>query len=329
MNIPPMMQAVGMDGRGSADVLSIEEMETPRPGPGQILVELHYAGVNRPDILQRLGRYEPPPGASRTLGLEGSGRVVGIGEGVTRWSPGDEVTALFPGGGYAQYAVTHETHALPVPAGMDLQSAAGLCETLFTVWSNVFDRGRLRSGETLLVHGGTSGIGTMAIQLAREWGATVHATAGSKEKCDACRRLGATHAINYRERDFVEVMKELGGADVILDMVGGDYFARNVEALATDGRLCQIAVLGGKDGALDISQLIRKRLTLTGSNLRPQSDEAKAEIARQLREKVWPILERGAVAPVVDSVFAFSKVADAHQRMESSEHIGKLLLKIR
>ncbi len=295
---------------------------------GQILIAVDHAGVNRPDALQRAGSYAPPPGASDLPGLEASGVVAKVGPGVTRWKEGDAVCALLPGGGYAEYVVTHQDHALPVPEGMGMKEAAALCETFFTVWSNVFMRGGLKAGERFLVHGGSSGIGTTAIQLARHFGARVFATAGSAEKCAACEQLGAERAINYREEDFGAVLRGEGGANLILDMVGGDYLPRNVKALADEGRLVQIAFLQGPKVELNFAQVMVRRLTITGSTLRPQSDAAKADIAAQLSEHVWPLLDAGIVAPVMDEVFALEEAAGAHARMESSAHIGKIVLRI-
>lgn len=328
MQIPTTMRAVRIDGHGGPEVLTPFETEVPAPGPGQILIRLAYAGVNRPDALQRAGLYAPPPDASPLPGLEGAGQIAAVGEGVARWSVGDTVTALLPGGGYAEYALTQADQALPVPEGMDLARAAALCETYYTVWSNVFMRGGLREGETFLVHGGSSGIGTTAIQLAVLRGAKVFATAGSAEKCDACTELGATRAINYREEDFAAVMKEQGGADLILDMVGGPYMQRNISALAMDGRLVQIAFLQGSKAELDMMQVMTRRLTLTGSTLRPQSHEAKAAIARALEAEVWPHLASGRIAPVMDSEFPLEEAARAHARLEGSTHIGKIVLKV-
>jgi len=278
--------------------------------------------------LQRAGAYAPPPDASPLPGLEAAGTVAAVGPGVSQWSVGDTVTALLPGGGYAEYALTHADHALPVPDGMAMDCAAALCETVFTVWSNVFLRGGLQAGERLLVHGGSSGIGTTAIQLGRAFGARVFATAGTAEKCAACEELGAERAINYREADFVEEMRALGGADLILDMVGGPYIARNLKALADDGRLVQIAFLSGPKVALNFAQVMARRLTITGSTLRPQSDLAKARIAEELRTRVWPLLEAGTVGPVMDSEFPLEEAAAAHARMEGSTHMGKIVLKI-
>ena len=329
MQIPAEMRAVEITGPGGPEVLRQTRVPVPVPGAGQILIAVEYAGVNRPDALQRAGKYAPPPEASPLPGLEAAGVVAAVGPGVRRWAVGDGVTALLPGGGYAEFALTHEDHALPVPEGMDMAQAAALCETHFTVWSNVVMRGGLKGGERFLVHGGSSGIGTTAIQLARELGARVFATAGSAEKCAACEDLGAERAINYREEDFVAVLRGEGGADLILDMVGGDYIARNFKALAHDGRLVQIAFLQAPVAEVNFAVLMTKRLTMTGSTLRPQSDQAKAAIAAELRARVWPLLSAGKIGPVMDSEFALADAAQAHARMESSEHIGKIVLKVR
>ena len=322
------MRAVEITRPGGPEVLGLTERPVPEPGHGQVLLRLAHAGVNRPDALQRAGSYAPPPGASDLPGLEGAGEVVATGPGVSGIAPGDLVCALLPGGGYAEYATTPAAHCLPVPQGLSLREAACLPETFFTVWSNVFMRGGLQAGERFLVHGGSSGIGTTAIQLARVMGARVFATAGSEEKCTACKELGAERAINYREEDFVEVLRAEGGADLILDMVGGDYIPRNVKALADDGRLVQIAFLQGPKVTLNFAQVMMRRLTITGSTLRPQSDLAKARIADALRETVWPLIEAGRVRPVMDSEFPLEKAAEAHARMESSDHIGKIVLDI-
>jgi putative PIG3 family NAD(P)H quinone oxidoreductase len=329
MQIPAEMRAVEITQPGGPDVLRQTRVPVPVPEAGQILIAVDYAGVNRPDALQRAGKYAPPPEASPLPGLEAAGIVAAVGPGVRRWAVGDAVTALLPGGGYAEFALTHEDHALPVPEGMDMAQAAALCETHFTVWSNVVMRGGLKGGERFLVHGGSSGIGTTAIQLARELGARVFATAGSAEKCAACEDLGAERAINYREEDFVEVLRAEGGADLILDMVGGDYIARNFKTLALDGRLVQIAFLQAPVAEVNFAVLMTKRLTMTGSTLRPQSDQAKAVIADQLRTHVWPLLSADKIGPVMDSEFALADAAQAHARMESSEHIGKIVLKVR
>ncbi len=291
-----------------------------------MVIKVEFAGVNRPDALQRAGKYAPPPGASDLPGLEASGEIVETGKRVEHWRTGDYVCALLPGGGYAGYAKTSAAHCLPIPDGMEMKAAACLPETYFTVWSNVFMRGGLKQGERFLVHGGTSGIGTTAIQLAKAFGATVFATAGSNKKCELCRELGADVAINYKIDDFVQIVSEQGGADLILDMVGGDYTPRNIAALADDGRLVQIAFLRGIKSELNLGQLMSKRLTLTGSTLRPQTVEAKAVIADELREKVWPLLSAGTVAPVMDLEFALADAAAAHERMENNEHIGKMVL---
>ena len=323
-----MMRAVEITSPGGPDVLQMTERPVPEPSEGQVIIKVAYAGVNRPDALQRAGAYDPPPGASDLPGLEASGEIVAIGTGVEGIAVGDQVCALLPGGGYAEYVATPAAHCLPVPTGMGLKEAACLPETFFTVWSNVFTRGGLKAGERFLVHGGSSGIGTTAIQLANAFGARVFATAGSAEKCEACVNLGAEKAINYRDEDFVAAMRAEGGANLILDMVGGDYIPRNVKALAEDGRLVQIAFLQGPVVELNFALMMAKRLTLTGSTLRPQSDLAKAKIAQDLREAVWPLLEAGKVAPVMDSEFDLADAAAAHARMESSGHIGKIVLKV-
>ena len=329
MSLPKTMRAVEITRHGGPEVLSLCERSVPVPGVGQIVIEVAYAGVNRPDALQRAGAYAPPASASPLPGLEASGRVAAIGPGVTEWAVGDAVCALVPGGGYAEYVMTPAAHALPVPAGMGLREAACLPETFFTVWTNVFLRGGLKAGERFLVHGGSSGIGTTAIQLARVFGARVFTTAGSDEKCAVCLGLGAERAVNYRDQDFVEVMLAEGGADLILDMVGGDYIARNVRALSDDGRLVQIAFLTGAKAELNFAQVMARRLTITGSTLRPQSDLAKARIADDLRAQVWPLLEAGRVAPVMDSEYPLAEAVDAHRRIEAAGHVGKIVLKVR
>ena len=328
MGLPSTMRAVAITAPGGPEVLRPTEVARPEPGHGQILIRIAFAGVNRPDALQRAGSYAPPPTASPLPGLEAAGTVAAVGSGVTEWRVGDAVCALLPGGGYAEYAVTPAAHALPVPHGMGLREAACLPETFFTVWSNVFGRGGLKAGEVFLVHGGSSGIGTTAVQLARAFGARVFATAGSPEKCAACERLGAERAIDYRAEDFVAVLKAEGGADLILDMVGGSYLPRNVKALKDEGRLVQIAFLQGAKVELNFAEVMMRRLTITGSTLRPQSDLAKARIAASLREHVWPLLEAGRIAPVMDSEFPLEDAAGAHARMESSGHIGKIVLRL-
>ncbi|MCA0203638.1 NAD(P)H-quinone oxidoreductase [Pararhodobacter sp.] len=328
MTQPHTMRVIEISKPGGPEVLVPAERAVPVPGAGEIVIRLAYAGVNRPDALQRAGNYAPPPGASDLPGLEGSGIVVALGAGVTRWRIGDEVCALLPGGGYADYVATPAAHALPVPAGLGLRAAACLPETFFTVWTNVFDRGRLQAGERFLIHGGTSGIGTTAIQLAAARGARVFATAGSDEKCQACLDLGAERAINYRSEDFVAVLKAEGGANLILDMVGGEYLPRNVKALADEGRLVQIAFLSGPTVELNFAQVMMRRLTITGSTLRPQSVAAKAAIAQALEAEVWPLLATGRVAPVIDSEYPLDEAAAAHARLETSAHIGKIVLKV-
>jgi NADPH:quinone reductase len=328
MDLPHTMRAIEITAPGGPEVLQETTRPVPVPGPGQVVVRLAYAGVNRPDALQRAGLYAPPPGASDLPGLEGAGTIAAVGAGVTRWKVGARVCALFPGGSYADHALTDAGQVLPVPEGMGLREAACLPETFFTVWSNVVTRGRLQAGERFLVHGGSSGIGTTAIQLAHALGARVFATAGSDDKCAACLRLGAERAINYRNEDFVQVLGAEGGADLILDMVGGPYLPRNLRALADDGRLVQIAFLQGPKVELNFAPLMTRRLTITGSTLRPQSDAAKAAIARDLETHVWPMLSQGRLAPVMDSEFALADAAAAHARMESSAHIGKIVLRI-
>lgn len=316
---------------GGAECLRLVEGPIPEPGPADVLVRVAYAGINRPDVFQRSGSYPPPPDASPLLGLEISGEIVAVGRDVQEWKVGDQVCALTPGGGYAEYCVAPAEHCLPVPKGLSLLEAAALPETYFTVWSNVFQRGRLQAGESFLVHGGSSGIGLTAIQLAKQFGAKVFTTLGSQEKAEACQRAGADRVINYHEEDYVEVIAEAtegNGVDVILDMVGGDYIARNIKSLAIEGRLVQIAFLKGSRVELDTSAIMRKRLTFTGSTLRPRSRADKAGIARELREQVWPLLEQGRCHPVIHATFPLSEVADAHRLMESSQHIGKIMLEV-
>jgi len=327
-NLPDTMTAVEITQPGGPEVLKPCTRPVPAPQHDGIVIKVAYAGVNRPDTLQRAGSYNPPPGASDLPGLEASGTVAAVGAGVTRWKVGDEVCALLPGGGYAEYVATPAAHALPVPAGVDLKAAACLPETFFTVWGNVFQRGGLKAGERFLVHGGSSGIGTTAIQLARHFGARVFATAGSEAKCQACRDLGAEVAINYREEDFVKILRSEGGANLILDMVGGDYIARNIKALADDGRLVQIAFLQSPIAEINFAHIMVRRLTVTGSTLRPQSDAAKAAVAEELEAKVWPVLSSGSVAPVIDSTFPLAQAAQAHELMEASTHIGKIVLEV-
>lgn len=329
--LPAMMTAIGFDAPGGPDVLKAQQRPVPQPGPGELLVHVAVAGVNRPDVLQRLGGYAPPPGASDIPGLEIAGRIVALGEGVSRYEVGDQVCALVAGGGYAQYAVVHEDNALPIPSGLSLEEAGALPETYFTVWTNVFQRGGLKKGESFMVHGGTSGIGTTAIQLAKAFGATVLATAGSDEKCAACRDLGADHAINYRTEDFVAAAKAATGGrgvDLVLDMVGGDYINRNYDAAAESGRIVQIAFLNGPKAEVDFRRLMMKRLTHTGSTLRPRTIAEKAGIARELEAKVWPLLTEGRCKPVIHARFPLAQAAEAHRLMESNAHIGKIVLTI-
>jgi NADPH2:quinone reductase len=325
------MTAVAITAPGGPDVLKATSLATPKPGAGQVLVKVAAAGVNRPDVAQRMGVYPPPPGHSPLPGLEIAGEVAETGEGVSRWKAGDRVCALVNGGGYAEYCLAEETSTLPVPAGLDMVSAAAVPETFFTVWNNVFERGRLAAGEWFLVHGGSSGIGTTAIQLARAFGARVMATAGSAEKCRACLDLGADRAVNYKSEDFVAAAKEATGGrgiDVILDMVGGEYADRNIAAAAEDGRIVQIATLGGADAKVSLARLMIKRLTLTGSTLRPRTREVKAGFARALETRVWPLFAAGKLKVVMDSTFPLAQAAEAHRRLESSQHIGKVVLTV-
>lgn len=330
MMIPATMTCVEISRPGPAEVLVAATRPVPAPGKGEVLIKVAAAGVNRPDVLQRAGAYPAPPGASDLPGLEVSGTVAALGEGAAGVAVGEAVCALVPGGGYAEYAACDARHCLPVPRGLDMVQAAALPETFFTVWHNVFERGQLRAGETFLVHGGASGIGTTAIQLAKAMGATVFATANGAAKCQACRDLGADRAIDYASEDFVEVVKaETGkGVDVILDMVGGDYIARNLKALAADGRLVNIAFLKGSTAELNLMPVMLKRLTVTGSTLRPQSDDAKARMADSLRRTVWPLLDSGRIMPVIHATFPLARAAEAHGLMESNAHIGKIVLTV-
>ncbi len=333
---PQEMKAVEIGAFGAADQLRPVRLPTPKPGPGEVLIQVAAAGINRPDILQRKGAYPPPPDASPLPGLEVAGRIVALGPdaagaGVVPLATGMRVCALVAGGGYAGYCVAPAATCLPVPARLSSVQAAAIPETFFTVWTNVFDRGRLQPEETLLVHGGSSGIGTTAIQLAKAFGARVFVTAGSDEKCAACETLGADLAINYRSLDFVRVIRQVTldrGVDVILDMVGGDYLPRNIACLAIDGRHVSIAVQRGKSAEIDIADIMRRRLTLTGSTLRPRSVAEKGEIARALFARVWPWLESGAVGPVLDRVFPLEQAAEAHAWMEQGAHVGKIVLKM-
>jgi NADPH2:quinone reductase len=332
MTLPESMKAIAIEGKGGGpEVLKPESRAVPRPGQGELLVKVAASGVNRPDVLQRKGNYPPPPGASDIPGLEIAGEVVAAGPGASRFKPGDRVTALVTGGGYAEYCLADERAALPFPQGFDAVQAASLPETFFTVWQNVFVRGGLKSGESFLVHGGSSGIGVTAMQLAKAFGATVYATAGTAEKCAACQALGADRAINYREEDFVAVLKaETGGkgVDLILDMVGGDYVERNIQVAAEQGRIHQIAFQTGSKVTVDLMRLMLKRVTLSGSTLRPRTMEVKGSLARGLEEQVWPLLARGQIKPVIDSTFPLDQASEAHRRMETNNHIGKIILTI-
>jgi len=329
-NIPARMQAISIEKPGGPEVLVAKEHPVPKISSGQMLVKVEAAGVNRPDVLQRMGAYPPPPGAPDIPGLEVSGIIVAKDDAAKRFAIGDAVTALVPGGGYGEYVCVDAINALPVPKGLDMVEAAALPETYFTVWHNVFQRGKLKKGESFLVHGGSSGIGTTAIQLGKAFGARVFTTAGSGEKCAACVKLGAEVAINYREQDFVEEISKLTdgkGVDVILDMVGGDYIPRNYTAAAFDGRIVQIAFLNGPKVEVNFAQLMMKRLSHTGSTLRARDIEFKAVIASELEQYVWPWLENGTVRPIIDQVFTLDEAAKAHECMEAGDHIGKIMLK--
>ncbi len=314
------------DGKGPAENLVPAELPAPEPGPGQVLIRVRAAGVNRPDVLQRLGAYPPPPGAPDTLGLEVAGEVAAVGVGASRWREGDQVTALLPGGGYAEFAVVDARHALPVPKGLSMVEAASLPETVFTVWANVFDIGMLKLGETCLIHGATSGIGVTAIQMAKAAGARVITTGRGARKAAQARDLGADIAIDSSGEDWEARVQAAGGADVILDMVGGDYTPRNVNVLTRGGRLVQIAILGGRKAEVDLGQVMMKRLTLTGSTLRPRDADEKARLARAVEQTVWPWIEAGKLRPIIDSTFPLARAAEAHARMESGDHLGKIVL---
>ena len=331
-SLPKEMKAVEISTPGGPEVLKSVTRPVPRPGHGEVLIAVHAAGLNRPDVFQRQGAYPPPKGASDLPGLEVAGTIADLGDGVSQWAEGDEVCALTPGGGYAQYVIVPAGHCLPVPSGLSMTEAAAIPETAFTVWHNVFQRGGLEKGESFLVHGGTSGIGTMAIQLAAAFGARVFATAGSDEKCEAAEELGAEKCVNYKSDDFVEVLQGITageGVDVILDMVGGDYAPRNHDVAAVGGRIVQIATLRGAKNEINLSRLMTKRLTHTGSTLRPRSVEFKTALAEELREKVWPLIESGTVRPLIDQTFPLEQASDAHKRMETSDHIGKIVLTVR
>lgn len=328
-NLPSTMRAVEIAEPGGPEVLRITERPVPQPGDDEVLIKVEAAGVNRPDVMQRLGMYPPPPGAPDIPGLEIAGTIVAVGANVSEEQVGNPVCALVVGGGYAEYCTAPISLCLPVPDGSSAVQAAAIPETFFTVWTNVFDRGDLTSGQSLLVHGGSSGIGTTAIQLAKAFGATVYVTAGSEEKCQACRELGADAAINYKEEDFVERISELTkerGVDLILDMVGGDYLPRNLKSLAVEGRIVQIALQRGPKVEMNLLPIMLKRLTLTGSTLRPRTVAQKAMIAHSLREKVWPLLESAQVRPIIHATFPLANASDAHAMMESSQHIGKIVL---
>src|SRR5450755_831666 len=329
--LPAQMTAVGISKPGGPEVLLPETRPVPKPGPGEILIKVRAAGVNRPDVAQRSGAYPPPPGASDLPGLEVAGEVAALGEGAIRHKLGDKVMSLVAGGGYAQYCIAQDAQAMPIPAAFSMLEAGATPETLMTVWHNVFERGALKAGETLLVHGGSSGIGTMAIQLATAFGSKVIVTVGSKGKADACLKLGADRAINYKTEDFVAEVKTAtsgAGANVILDMVGGDYIERNYDAAAMDGRVVQIAFLGGPKATVNFAKLMMKRLHHTGSTLRPRTNADKAAMVAAIEAKVMPLLRDGRVKPLMDSTFPLERAADAHRRMETSEHIGKIVLAV-
>lgn len=329
--LPKTMTAVGFESPGGPDVLQSRTVPVPVPGPGEVLVQVAFAGVNRPDVIQRQGNYPAPPGASPLPGLEVSGTIAALGEGVNGWSVGDPVCALVPGGGYAAYCVTPADHCLPVPAGLAMDEAAALPETLFTVWHNVFERGFAREGESLLVHGGTSGIGSMAILLGRLFGLTVIVTCGSPEKCARAREIGAHHAIDYKASDFVEEVKAITegrGVDLVLDMVAGDYVPRNLKCLALDGRHVTIAVQGGAKAQINMAIVMMRRYTLTGSTLRSRSDAFKALLTQEIRQQVWPLVAKGELRPVMDRRFPLEDAAAAHRRMEDGSHVGKIVLEV-
>ena len=326
------MKQINHGADGTPDSMQVGEGAKPRPGPGEILIEAHFAGINRPDVLQRAGRYPPPPGASPILGLEVAGTVAALGEGVGEWKVGQRVTALVPGGGYAEYCVAPAAHALPIPDGLDLAQAAALPETWFTVWANLVDLGRLKKGERLLVHGGSSGIGLTAIQLAHHLGVESFVTVGSEEKAQFCREFGADHAINYREADFVQKVKEIThgeGVDVVLDMVGAPYLQKNVALLRRDGRLVLIAFLDGSKAEFDFMPVMLKRLTVTGSTMRPRTLAEKAAIRDALLKHIWPEIAAGRLRPHIHATFPLAQAGEAHRLMESSRHIGKIVLQVK
>ena len=331
MTLPETMNCIEIPEPGGPEALKTTTRPVPTPAPSEVLIRVEVAGINRPDCVQRQGNYAPPSGTTDIPGLEVSGEIVAVGVEIKNWSVGDKVAALLAGGGYAEYAVAPFQQCLPIPDGLSMIEAAALPETFFTVWTNVFERGALKKGETLMIHGGSSGIGTTAIQIASHMGVRVIATTGSADKCQACADLGAERTVNYHEEDFVEAAREFGGGkgvDVILDMVGGDYIAKNIKSLAPDGRLVQIAFLQGSKADINFMSVMLKRLTLTGSTLRPQSIERKGEIAAALIENVWPLISSGKIKPVIYKTFALNQVAEGHALMESSQHIGKIMLKI-
>ncbi len=331
VNSVKQMTAIGFEVPGGPDVLKPVNLPIPEPGPGEVLVKIAFAGVNRPDVVQRQGKYPPPPGASPIPGLEISGKVAALGQGVTEFLPGQAICALVSGGGYAEYCLAKAAHCLPVPEGLGLDEAAALPETLFTVWHNVFERGYARDGETMLVHGGTSGIGTMAAMLGRHFGLTVIVTCGSPEKCARALEIGAAHAIDYKATDFVEEVARITegkGVDLVLDMVGGDYVARNLKCLAPDGRHVTIAVQGGTKAEINMAVVMTRRYTLTGSTLRPRSDAFKGLLAQEILANAWPLVEEGELRPVMDACFPLAEAAAAHARMEAGDHVGKIVLKV-
>jgi NADPH2:quinone reductase len=331
LQLPKTMTAIEIEQPGGPEVLRAVERAVPEPGPGEVLVRVEAAGVNRPDVMQRLGKYPPPRGASDIPGLEIAGTIVAAAPDARRWNVDDRICALVAGGGYAEYCVAPAVQCLPIPDGVDAIAAGAIPETFFTVWTNVFERGRLAPGEILLVHGGASGIGTTAIQLARTSGAIVFATAGSDDKCAACQSLGASVAINYRKQDFVDVVRaetSAAGVDMILDIVGADYFSRNIDCLAMNGRLVQIGLISGPKAEVNLTSVLQRRLTITGSTLRARSVAEKGALAREVETHVWPLLAGGRVAPVIDRVFPLIQAADAHRRLESGDHVGKIVLAV-
>lgn len=332
IQIPEQMKVISTDSPGGSEQLRLSTREVPKPGSEDVLIALHYAGVNRPDILQRAGSYPPPPGSTDLLGLEGAGEIVAVGEAVTQWSVGDRVCALLPGGGYAEFATTKAAHCLPIPEGYDFEKASGLPEVVLTVWANLMDGAGLKPGETVLVHGGSSGIGTMAIQIGKQFGGRVFVTAGTDEKCRVCEELGAERAINYRTEDFVEVVQSLLGkaaVNIVIDMVGGGYIERNLRLLAVEGRHVSIAFLQGKKVTLDLARVMMRRQILTGSTLRGRPDAEKARLVAAVREKVWPFIEAGKIGAIINRVFPLDECRLAHDLMESGNNSGKILLKIR